>query len=137
MGGRESLSRDPTQFLAALDHEQHRRIESLARGALTRVGDVPVYLDLSQPPEPQLPAVVSEIGLTSVEWQSTPLLIRPPGHAPAAAVLLAELHGRIGSFPAIVWLRREIDKGPTRYEVAEIVNLQGVRDRVRHERRDS
>lgn len=62
------------------------------------------------------------------------VLINPPGYAPAAAVLLAELHGRSGHFPAIVRIRPVPDSNPTRYEVAEVINLQAIRERSREER---
>ncbi|MFL5624460.1 MAG: CRISPR-associated protein Csx15, partial [Ktedonobacteraceae bacterium] len=63
-------------------------------------------------------------------WQTRPLLINPPGFAPAAFVLLAELHGRIGHFPSLIRLRPKA--GPvTGYEVAELLNLQSIRDTAR------
>jgi hypothetical protein len=61
------------------------------------------------------------------------LLVNPPGYAPAAFVLLAELHGRIGHFPSLVRLRPK--SGPvTTYEVAELLNLQTIRDAARERR---
>jgi len=61
------------------------------------------------------------------------LLINPPGYAPVAFVLLAELHGRIGHFPSLMRLRPK--SGPvTTYEVAELLNLQAVRDASRTRR---
>ncbi len=45
--------------------------------------------------------------------------------------LLAELHGRMGYFPAIVRIRPVVDSLPPRYEVAEIINLQNVRETAR------
>lgn len=68
--------------------------------------------------------------LHSEEWQTHPLLINPPGYAPAAFVLLAELHGRIGHFPSLIRLRPK--PGPvTTYEVAELLNLQTIREEAR------
>jgi hypothetical protein len=49
-------------------------------------------------------------------------------------VLLAELHGRCGYFPAAVRLRPVPDSVPPRFEVAEIVNLQAVREKARGRR---
>jgi hypothetical protein len=62
------------------------------------------------------------------------MIINPPGYAPATAALLAELHGRSGYFPAILRLRPVVDTTPTVYEVAEIVNLQVVREQARTRR---
>jgi hypothetical protein len=82
----------------------------------------------------QVRELVDRIGLSSTEWQTLPLIVNLPGYAPVAAALLAELHGRIGHFPAILWLRPVPDSTPTRYEVAEIINLQAVRDAARARR---
>jgi len=80
--------------------------------------------------EPQITAIVNSIALTSEEWQTHLLLINPPGFAPAAFVLLAELHGRIGHFPTLIRLRPK--PGPiTTYEVAELLNLQNIREQAR------
>src|SRR5436189_17759 len=60
----------------------------------------------------------------------SPSLGRPPGYTPAAFVLLAELHGRIGHFPSLIRLRPK--PGPvTTYEVAELLNLQAIREEAR------
>jgi hypothetical protein len=60
--------------------------------------------------------------------------VNPPGLAPATAALLAELHGRMGYFPSILRLRPVSGTTPTRYEVAEIINLQALRDAARLQR---
>jgi hypothetical protein len=83
--------------------------------------------------EPQITAVVDSVALTSEEWQTRPLLINPPGFAPAAFVLLAELHGRIGHFPTLIRLRPKPDP-ITSYEVAELLNLQTIREAARKRR---
>src|SRR5205814_2912181 len=78
-------------------------------------------------------SIVDATGLSSEEWQTSPLLINPPGYAPAAFVLLAELHGRIGHFPSLIRLRPK--SGPvTAYEVAELLNLQAIREQARMRR---
>jgi hypothetical protein len=61
-------------------------------------------------------------------------LVNLPALAPAAAALLAELHGRMGYFPAIVRIRPVAGSTPPAYEVAEIINLQAVRDAARERR---
>ncbi len=83
--------------------------------------------------EQQIVAIVNAVGLTSEEWQTRQVLINPPGFAPAAFVLLAELHGRMGHFPTLVRLRPKA--GPvTVYEVAELLNLQTIRETARTRR---
>jgi hypothetical protein len=57
--------------------------------------------------------------------------VNPPALAPLALALIAELHGRCGGFPAMLNVRPVAGAIPTRYEVAEVVNLQTVRDAAR------
>jgi hypothetical protein len=78
--------------------------------------------------------MVDRLGLAPEAWQTTPLVVNPPGYTPAAVTLIAELHGRMGHFPAVLRLRPVTDSVPTRYEVAEVVNLQTVRDIARTRR---
>ena len=92
-----------------------------------------MQINQEEPLEPQIIAIVDATGLSSEEWQTRSLLINPPGYAPAAFVLLAELHGRIGHFPTLVRLRPK--PGPvTTYEVAELLNLQTIREAARKRR---
>lgn len=120
-------------FTHPLTPEQRSQIEALAHTSITEVRTVPVQIDQSEPLEPQITATVNSISLSSGEWQTLPLLINPPGYAPAAFVLLAELHGRIGHFPTLIRLRPK--PGPvTTYEVAELLNLQTVREAARKRR---
>jgi hypothetical protein len=72
--------------------------------------------------------------LTPEEWQTAPLLVVLPSLNYIAAIVLAELHGRMGYFPSVVRLRPVEDALPPRYEVTEIINLQGVRDAARKKR---
>ena len=65
--------------------------------------------------------------------QSVGAVVKVRSYAPAAFVLLAELHGRIGHFPTLIRLRPR--SGPvTTYEVAELLNLQAARDASRARR---
>jgi hypothetical protein len=48
--------------------------------------------------------------------------------------VLAELHGRMGYFPPVLRLRPVEQALPPRYELAEVINLQAVRDSARKER---
>ncbi len=120
-------------FSHPLTPEQRAQIEALANTSIEEVRTIPVQIDQGEPLEPQITAIVDAVGLSSEEWQTRPLLINPPGYAPAAFVLLAELHGRIGHFPSLIRLRPK--PGPvTSYEVAELLNLQTIREAARKRR---
>lgn len=113
--------------------EQKTQIERLAGIAITSTRTLSVQIHQEQPLTAQICELVETIELTSQEWQALPLLINPPGYAPAALVLLAELHGRMGHFPTLIRLRSKA--GPvTSYEVAELLNLQDVREQARTRR---
>jgi hypothetical protein len=117
-------------FSHPLTNEQRAQIEALANTSIEEVRTIPVQIDQSNLLESQITTIVNAVGLSSEEWQTLPLLINPPGYAPAAFVLLAELHGRIGHFPSLIRLRPK--PGPiTTYEVAELLNLQAIREEAR------
>jgi len=100
-------------------------------GAEPEVRRIAVQIDQAQPLAAQVGALADAAGLTPDDWQTTPLIVNLPGFAPAAAALLAELHGRCGGFPTMLRLRPLPDSTPTAYEVAEVINLQTLRERAR------
>jgi hypothetical protein len=118
-------------FSHPLTPEQVQRTGELIGRPLARVVDVPTEFDHERPFGEQVQELVDGIGLSSVEWQTASLIVNPPGYAPAAVALLAELHGRMGYFPAVLRLRPVPDSNPPQFEAAEIVNLQAVRDAAR------
>ena len=120
-------------FTHPLTDTQRVQIEALAGSPIEEVRTIRVQIRHDEALEPQIAAIVESAGLSSLEWQTRPLLIIPPGYAPAAFVLLAELHGRTGHFPSLVRLRPK--SGPvTTYEVAELLNLQEIREASRRRR---
>lgn len=81
---------------------------------------------------PQIRSIIDELEFTSSEWQgwvAENVLFVLPGLAEAAAVVLAELHGRMGHFPRII--RRARGTGTSGFSVVEIVDLQDVRNMAR------
>jgi hypothetical protein len=120
-------------FTHPLTDDHKAQIESLADTLIDEVRTIPVQIDQNEPLEPQVRTVVDAVQLSPEEWQTRSLLINPPGYAPAAFVLLAELHGRIGHFPSLIRLRPK--PGPiTAYEVVELLNLREVRETARTHR---
>lgn len=121
-------------FSHPLTEDQRSEIEALAGEAITEVRDIATHLDNARPYEPQVITLVDKAGLSTRQWQTESLLLNPPAYAPITAVLLAELHGRMGYFPAIIRLRPLPGITPPRFEPAEIINLQRVRARARERR---
>jgi|SRR5579884_1702901 len=112
--------------LAAIEHLTGQKVE--------RVLEVKTHFDPARPFAEQAHALVETAGLMAVEWQTQPLLINLPSLNVIAAVLLAELHGRMGYFPVVSRLRPISDSTPVQFEVAEILNLQAIRDAARVDR---
>ena len=121
-------------FTHPLTPEQRAQIEALAHTSIEEVRTIPIQINQSEPLEPQITTIVDAVGLSPEEWQTQPFLVNPPGYAPAAFVLLAELHGRTGHFPSLIRLRPLPGSMPTIYEVAELINLQAIREEARRRR---
>ncbi len=120
-------------FTHPITDEQRTQIESKANTSIAEVRDIYVQINEEKQLGPQIVSIVEAVGLSSKDWQTLPLLINPPGYAPAAFVLLAELHGRIGHFPSLIRMRPKNDP-ITSFEVAELLNLQSIRDAAREHR---
>jgi len=120
-------------FTHPLTPEHIAQIESLAGTTIEEVHTIPLQINQEEPLSAQISAIADATGLSSEKWQTRQLLINPPGYAPAAFVLLAELHGRIGHFPTLIRLRPK-PGAVTTYEVAELLNLQTTRESARRSR---
>ena len=121
-------------FTHPLRPEQVAEIERLSGQPVERVIEAPAQFDQTQAFIPQVEALADACGLSPIEWQMTPLVVVPPALNFIAVTLLAELHGRMGYFPSCVRLRPVTGAVPPRYEVAEILGLQEVRERARKKR---
>jgi hypothetical protein len=114
-----------------LTPDQCQQIEAMTGQKIARLLEQAVQFEVEQVFAPQVRRVVAQVGLTATEWQQAPLLVNLPALNFAAATVLAELHGRCGYFPPLVRTRPIKDSLPPRFEVAEIINLQGVREMAR------
>jgi len=121
-------------FTHSFTPSQLAAIEQLSGLKVGDVREVKTQLDHDLPFVEQAHALVDGVGLTAAEWQTLPLLVNLPSHHVIAASVLAELHGRMGYFPAVIRMRPVADTTPPQFEVAEIINLQAVRDRARQSR---
>lgn len=125
-------------FTHPLNSSQKQKIEELAQElaqeSIEKVVDVPFQLDNNQSFIDQVWERANAVGLSSMEWQTEPILVNPPAYAPAGAILLAELHGRMGYFPPIIRLRPVPNSTPPSFEVAELVSLQAIREQAHDSR---
>jgi len=87
--------------------------------------------DHDRPFAEQARALVDAVGLSAEQWQTTTLLVNAPSLAVIAAAVLAEIHGRVGHFPPVLRLRPVAGSVLPRFEVAEVIDLQSLRDEAR------
>jgi len=123
-------------FSHPLTPDHLAQIEALAGDTVARVVNVPAQFDHDQGFAGQVKALADRVGLTSQEWQTVPLLVNPPAFNFIAVTLLAHLHGRCGYFPTVLRMRPIPGSTPPRFAVAELVNLQTVREVARQRRND-
>jgi hypothetical protein len=121
-------------FSHPLTDTQRAEVETRTGRPITRLVETMPQFVHEAPFAPQIRTLVDRLGLTAVEWQTLPMLVNLPGYAPGAAALLAELHGRMGYFPAVIRLQPVAGSAPSIYAVAEIINLQALRDDARQTR---
>lgn len=115
--------------------DQISQIEQLVGVPIKEIKQIKVHLDQAEPLLPQVTVLANAAELTNEEWSGTPLLINPPSLNFVAVALIAELHGRMGYFPACLRLRPVEGSVPPRYEVAEVLNLQDIRNAARERRK--
>ena len=121
-------------FSHPLSPDQINRIETLSNQTVERVVVFPIQFNHELPFLTQLLEILKQAPFSPEEWQTAPILINLPSFNFISALLLAELHGRMGYFPPILRMRPIENTLPPRYEVAEIINLQAVRDASRKTR---
>ena len=117
-----------------LTQEQRDAIAIAVGAPLTMVIELQVQFDTDRPFAEQVIALLDHSGLTSEQLQAEPWLILPPSLNFITAILLAELHGRMGHFPAIVRMRPTTNTTITTYTLAEIIDLDRVRQTARQQR---
>ena len=132
--GKEMIDIHIINFTHPLTEEQLVAIEKMIGKKVSKVIQITSQIDVNRLLVEQVEAMIEEVGLTAEEWQSLPLLINLPSLNYSTTVMLALLHGRMRYFPATICLRPVTGAIPLRFEVAEIVNLQEVRERGRVQR---
>ena len=117
-----------------LTPDQRAQVATLTGQSIAEVRNIPAQFDLDTPFAQHALALAEAAGLTAAQWQTESLLVVLPALNFGAAAVLAELHGRMGYFPPVVRLRPVKDALPPRYEVAEVINLQAIREAARTRR---
>lgn len=112
-------------FFHPLTSEHISAIEGLCASHIDRVVTVTSQVDTSAGLAEQIHAMLDALPLTADEWQTKPLLFVLPALNYSTAVMLADIHGRMGHFPAIVRIAPVSDTVPTTYDVSEVIDLQG------------
>jgi hypothetical protein len=121
-------------FSHPLTAAQQAQIQALAGQRLSQILEMPVQFDEQLPFALQVTALVAGIPLTALQWQSERFLVVLPSLNFIAASLLAELHGRMGYFPTVLRTRPILGLTPRQFEVAELLDLQQIRDTARKAR---
>jgi len=121
-------------FAHPLSEKQRVQLETLLAQPIAEVVAATVHFEIEQPFVEQVLTLLDSLPITSERWQTESWLIVLPSLNYISAILLAELHGRMGHFPTIVRLRPVPNALVTEYEIAEIINLQAIRLSARSRR---
>ena len=113
---------------------QCEQIKALTGDDEMQLFDAATHFDNTQPFLPQFEELMQLLPISPEDWQTQPILVNLPALNFITALVLAELHGRMGYFPPILRTRPVNDALPPRYEVAEILNLNTVREKARARR---
>lgn len=121
-------------FSHPLTEKQLRKVEELTQKKIESVKEIKTQFDHKNSFVFQLSKLCNGLSISKKDWQTLPLLVNPPSFNTIACLLIAELHGRMGYFPPLIRLRPVEGILPPQFEVAEIINLQEVRDNARDKR---
>lgn len=121
-------------FSHPLTGPQRSQIEALLGRAIDQELAALPQFDEQQPFGPQVDTLLARLPLTPAQWQGEPILVVLPSLNFIAAALLAELHGRMGYFPPVVRTKPVAGVTPRQFEVAEILDLQVMREEARYSR---
>jgi hypothetical protein len=120
-------------FTHPLTPSQLQGVESLFGEKREICPDIPIQFDLNRFFKTQIRTLTAHLPVTPRQWLMRIFLINLPSLASIAALLLADLQGWMGYFPAILHLRSAESPTPPRFEVAELIDWQSIRDSVREQ----
>lgn len=117
-----------------LTPKQLEQIQARVGGSIDAVINPHVHFDVNQDFVPQVITLLDSLQISPERWQGEVWLVLLPSLNHITAILLAEMHGRTGKFPTMLRLRPVSTEFATEYELAEIINLQRVREEARERR---
>ena len=88
-------------------------------------------IELVEPLAEQVTNAITAAGVSSEAWQTRGVVVALPGMSAAAALVVAEVHGRTGSFPRVVHLVRGEDGI---FHLGEVIDLMTIRGAARQTR---
>jgi hypothetical protein len=115
-------------FFHPLTPEQVVSIERLCSCHVDRILVGSSQVDQAAGLVEQVRAMLDALNLSPEEWQVEPMLVVLPALSHSSAVMLADIHGRMGHFPTVVRISPIPGTVPTRYDAVELIDLQQVRD---------
>lgn len=122
-------------FNRAFDTTQYNRIKELLNDEALSIHDVPCRwragYTLADTAKQLVDSAGEAAGFGSKSWEIERFIINPPGLAPLALAIFAEIHGRRGNFPRIISIDRRDVAGEAEYQVIEITDLQKIRNSAR------
>lgn len=118
-------------FSHPLSKEQLSITENLVSTSFDSVVDIKTHLNHQESFPLQVKNLIDGVPLTSQQWQNSRILVVPPSLSIISCVLLSELHGRMGYFPAVLRVKPVPGSTPPVFEPAEVLNLQAIRDNAR------
>ena len=120
-------------FSHALTGDQITQIQSQVKDQINEI-IIPIHFNQDKSFLQQVGKQIDYKMIVKYARRQNGLLIIPPALGVITCLLLAKLHGLLGYFPSIVRLR-PVDQGLFQdYQVAEIINLQTLRDQSRKKR---
>lgn len=121
-------------FAHPLSPDVLAEIEAAAGKTIDEVRPIKFQFDPEAPFASQVTALADQAGLLPDEWQTLSILVNPPTLSVGAVALLAELHGRMGYFPAVIRLKPMPDSMPPAFQLGELLDLQSIRTAGRTKR---
>jgi hypothetical protein len=121
-------------FAYPLNQQQRKNIEALLSQEISQVIHRPVNFDNEQPFKDQVEELLEDSNLPVEGLMTHPVAVILPSHSFIAGLVLVGLHGRMGRFPAVIRFKPKAGSLPLVYEVAEVVDLQQMRETIRQKR---